>query len=95
MSHPTVYLPTQAAAALLKVSPAYVKRLVDQGQISGARRSASGRIKVPAAEVERMRCEMLATSRKALDLLNEMTSEARAREDNGAARPIRRWLPKR
>jgi len=92
MARPSPYLTLRAAADLMNVSQRYVEKLIDLGKFEGVERGLSGQVRLPRAEVERVSAAMKATSREALDSLNEATSDARAMEDAAAGPARRRWV---
>lgn len=95
MARPPVYLTIRAAADILNVSPGYVEKLIDLGKFDGVERTATGRLKLPRLEVERVGAKMQTTRRMALDSLNEATAKPRSMEDAAADAPKHRWVKMR
>jgi excisionase family DNA binding protein len=89
-------LTTQQAAAVLNVSRPYVAQLVDSGTFSGVERTRSGHRRIPAAEVERVRDDMRAQRRQALDKVADMTADLRMKELGEAKKGAKqRWVAKK
>lgn len=88
-------LTTQQAADRLNVSRPYVAQLVDAGTFKDVERTKSGHRRIPAAEVERVHLEMKGTMRKAIESIEDITSELRQRELEAArAKSKKRWVAK-
>lgn len=88
-------LGTQEAADLLNVSRPYLTKLIDAGTFTGVVRTAAGHRRTPRVEVERVRVEMRATRRAALDDMEKATVDLRAKElEVARAKSKRRWVSK-
>jgi excisionase family DNA binding protein len=86
-------LTTQQAADRLNVSRPYVAKLVDAGRFEGVARTQSGHRRIPAAEVDRVLDEMRSSRRSALNEIEELTSDLRAKELEAASvKAKRRWV---
>jgi excisionase family DNA binding protein len=86
-------LTTQAAADLLNVSRPYVVKLVEEGVFEGVERTRAGHRRIPAAEVDRVRENMRASRRAALDQMEVLASDLRQRElDAARVASRRRWV---
>jgi len=90
----TKFLTTRQVADVLNVSRIFVTRMLRDKEVPGVVRAKSGRLLVPTASVERIHAEMKSASREALDRLNSLTSDARAREDAAGGPARRRWVIK-
>lgn len=93
---PSRALSTTEAAQLLNVSRPYVASLCDAGVLEGVTKTQGGHRRIPEPEVLRVRREMQATRRVALDDMLDLTlpaMEAEAARANANARGKgRRWV---
>ncbi len=78
-------LTIRKAAMMLNVSCSFVRRLVSAGEVKGARTLPSGNLRIPLAEVERVKADMSKATRHALDSLYDITEPARRQQ--GAVEP--------
>jgi len=93
---PSTALSTTEAARLLNVSRPYVASLCDAGVFKGVTRTQGGHRRIPQPEVLRVRQEMQATRRAALDDMLDLSlpaMEAEAERAEASARSKgRRWV---
>ncbi len=72
-------LTTHQAAAMLNISRPFLLRLISAGELKGVETLSSGR-RIPLSEVERVKAEMVETTRHALDSLYNITEPVRRQQ---------------